>query len=106
MLQWDIIAGSSSEVGSTHPGGLAERTPDQAEWRHCPLLVYTLTSRPGWRRLGSALALPGAASSKVREAEELEITWKRMGGNQWEAVSHHLGLLVLSQRWVSVPSSF
>lgn len=31
VLQWDIIAGSSSEVGSTHPEGLAERTPDQAE---------------------------------------------------------------------------
>jgi hypothetical protein len=32
VLQWDnTIAGSSSEVESMHPEGLAKRTPDQAE---------------------------------------------------------------------------
>lgn len=36
MLRWDIIAGSSAEVGGTCPEGLAEKTPDQAGWRQCP----------------------------------------------------------------------
>lgn len=50
-----LFAGSSSEVGSMHPEGLAERIPDQADWRLCPLLVYTSMSKQGWRRIGFGL---------------------------------------------------
>lgn len=57
MLQWDnIIAGSSSEMRSMHPEGMAERTPDQAEWKHHSLLVYTLMSKPEWRRIDLGFA--------------------------------------------------